>query len=73
MINCNCSDLDIETWIVELPSHVSGEIQTRSEITGLQQHKTLDEAITRIMRDESVWKISYLTTRGWKKITVPNR
>ena len=64
-------DPDLETWIANLPTHISGEVQTRSEITGLEQHQTLEEAIARIRRDTSVWKISNTTEDGWRRITVP--
>lgn len=62
---------ELETWIANLPSHISGEVQTRSETTGLMQHKTLDEAIIRIREDATVWKVSYTTEDGWRRMTVP--
>lgn len=62
---------EFESWVKSLPTHVGGEVQTISEITGLQQHKTLAEAITRIRQDPSVWKVSYTTEDGWRRITVP--
>jgi hypothetical protein len=64
-------DPSLDSWISRLPTHVDGEVQTISEITGTQQHKTLAEAITRIRQDPSVWKISYTTEDGWRRITVP--
>lgn len=64
-------DPDLETWIANLPPHISGEVQTRSEVTGLMQHKTLDEAIIRIRQDAFVWKVSYTTEDGWRRMTVP--
>lgn len=63
---------EFDDWIKRLPIHVSGEVQTRSETTGLMQHKTLEEAIQRIKRDRSVWKISYTTEDGWRRMTVPD-
>ena len=62
---------ELEAWIANLPAHISGEVRTRSEITGLQQHQTLAQAIARIRQDVSVWKISYTTEDGWRRITVP--
>lgn len=61
-----------EEWVAKLPTHISGEVQTRSETTGLQQHKTLEEAIERIRMDCSVWKISYQTEDGWRRLIVPD-
>lgn len=63
---------EFETWVANLPAHISGEVQTHSEVTGLQQHQTLAEAIARIRQDSSVWKISYTTENGWRRLTVPN-
>lgn len=54
----------------ELPTHTSGEIQTRSEVTGLMQHTNLLEAVKRAWEDKTVWKISYQTEEGWKRIVI---
>lgn len=60
-----------DVWLKRLPVHTSGEVQTRSEITGLCQHKTLEAAIQLIKTDPTIWKISYTTEDGWRRITVP--
>ena len=48
----------------ELPECTGGEIQTRSEHTGLIQHKTLEDAVKAAQTDKSIWKISYRTENG---------
>jgi hypothetical protein len=53
-----------------LPPMVSGEAQTRSEHTGLVQHTTLAEAISRAVKDKTVWKISYATENGWQRFVI---
>lgn len=35
------------------------EFQTRSEVTGIIQHKTFEDAITHCNNDLTVWKLSY--------------
>lgn len=35
------------------------EFQTRSEDTGLIQHKTLEDAINHCNTDPTIWKLSY--------------
>jgi hypothetical protein len=37
-----------------------GEVQTRSETTGLRYFKTLDEAFSHAEEDDTVWKISFI-------------
>lgn len=54
----------------ELPPCVSGEVQTRSEQTGLIQHPTLEDAVKRAEQDETVWKISYQTENGWYRFCI---
>lgn len=39
-------------------------IQTRSEETGLGQHKTLKEAFEAAKNDPTIWKISFCTETG---------
>lgn len=54
----------------ELPACTGGEVQTRSESTGLVQHPTFLEAVKRAWEDKSVWKISYQTEEGWKRFVI---
>lgn len=40
------------------------EFQTRSEVTGVIQHKSLADALTAIHTDETIWKISFTDENG---------
>ena len=54
----------------ELPDVHHGEVQTRSEETGLEQHQTLAKAVEHASKDKTVWKISYFTEQGWKRFVI---
>lgn len=43
------------TYYKELPPCTGGEVQTRSEETGLIQHPTLESAVKHAEHDKTVW------------------
>lgn len=59
-------------WIKDLPVHTSGLVQVRSEVTGLYNYPTLQAALDAVKADPTIWKISYSTEDGWRRITVPD-
>ncbi len=54
----------------ELPDLLNGQVQTRSEETGIIQHDTLQEAYELAKEDKTIWKISYNTPDGWRRIVI---
>lgn len=56
--------------IQELPELVEGEVQTRSEVTGLTFFDTLEQAVKHAEEDKTVWKLSYKTATGHKRIVI---
>ncbi len=46
------------------------EFQTRSEITGLKQHNSFQDAMNRAKSDPTVWKISF--NAGRERIILVN-
>lgn len=52
------------------PTNIGLEVQTRSESTGLIQHLNLHHAIQAAIRDKTIWKISYESVVGHKRIIV---
>jgi len=52
------------------PEQTGDYVQTRSEETGLIQHKTLNDAIQLAIQDRTVWKISYQSGNGQVRRTV---
>jgi len=48
-----------EKWKEESITKVFGEIQTRSETTGMAYHKTFDAAFKAAEKDKTIWKISW--------------
>lgn len=39
-------------------------IQTRSEVTGIQTHQTIPDALNHAKQDRTVWKISFDAING---------
>jgi hypothetical protein len=52
------------------PAQEACTVQTRSEETGLCQHETLHAAVQAAEKDPTIWKISYQSVEGWKRILV---